>query len=288
MNILELVLGIAFATCALTTAPEGEVRNHLQKQIEPFNLALNVAGEYGSWMLTTAGHEYGHALAIKAFTGNLPTIHLGSHKTGIKPLFSIGNLSIDGLNPMIGYTDMPTQNLKELQTAIAAYIKSNPSLEKKIMQLMATQNPALESTIAQITKLVTEKLSLLTNNQRKAVLLAGGFAGAATRLGMQATGKILGFSSYPLHMDALVCHQLFNALLPVNADFDAAKFWKLQLNLSDKQIGYASNVCALIYAYSFMHTTLNDPRNNPHTPKETLLLLGLANYYLRGIARFHG
>jgi len=266
MSILELILGILFATTAVLTAPDEATRQRLEAQLTPAALTLNVACEYGSWMLTTIGHEYGHALAIKAFKGTLPAIHLGTHDPQAAPLFSIGNLHINGLDPLLGHTEMPTIDRAQLAADVEAQL---------------ARNPALRNNLEKVVQDAAQKLKL-SDNQLKTTLLAGGLTGAATRLAMQALTR------QPLHLDALVSHQLCNALLPLNEEFDAAKLWKLQFNLSDKQMSYLSILSMAIYVYLYVHTTVHDPRNHKATPRETLLLLGLANYYLRGMARFHG
>lgn len=272
MTTLDFILAILFGALTLGSAPE-ETRKRLEAQLAPAPLAKNVACEYGSWMLANVGHEYGHALAIKAFTGNLPTIHLGTHKKDAQPLFSIGNVSFEGFNQTQGYTDIPTLDQAQLTEEVRKRLAQNPSLRSKLERLV---------------KLTAEKLSPLSDNQLKAVLLAGGFAGAGTQLALQAAGKVLGVNPYPLHIDALICHQLFNALLPMGTDNDAAKLLKKQFNISDTQLNTISNVTALIYLYSFIYTTINDPRNDPNTPRETLIMVGVVNFYLRGVARFHG
>ncbi len=99
-KIISYVLWGAFAFLAATKNGEGIV---FKEQIEPTIILKHIAQTYAHCFTVSFFHEFGHALAAYLISQAPLDIHIGglSHKEN--PMMKIGPLSIDGLNPLIGF-----------------------------------------------------------------------------------------------------------------------------------------------------------------------------------------
>lgn len=269
----SMILGL---TCVLwLTAPE-DIQETLKAQLAPGSLATNFAKEYSSWALTTLCHEAGHALVQSLASGRSSEIHLGSSTPSNEPpLFTIGNIHVDGLNPMHGYT--PHVFVSEEQKEELLKIIKDAGLGRA-----GTVNPERAAAVMQGPEFLNLKQALLPDRKLYATfLLAGGLSGLLAHHGAQ---KLF---SQPLRIDGITINQILNALFPMAPNSDGAALWRDCVGVPPAVINAAIEIAPLLEIAGELYVAFHDPQSTHNAPAHSKLLIGLINYFSRGYLRFH-
>ncbi len=274
----DLVLvGLLGALCWIT-APD-HVKQNLQKQIYPGKLASNFLTEYSSWMLALCAHEAGHALVASHITGQPSTIHIGSTTPDSDPLFTIGNINVNSLDPKHGVTmtdirDSATimDKCKALVTEYCAQHKIQPTSITPQQLQEIFQSPEYQALQQQLGP---------TRAQRAAILLAGGVGGI---IGYHLVQALL---TKKIRFNHITLHQLMGALLPMTTSNDGAALWRECLGVPEDVIQKFIDYAPYFAIMGEIMVSASNPDNTPNTQPHTIALIGLINFFTRGYLRFH-
>ncbi len=265
MNIL--ITASLIATFLLTTPDDNpDVKQRFIKQLQPAHLLCNGALQYLTWSLATLAHEEGHALADKMLFNATSSIHLGTD-TPAKPWLTVGNISIEGFRPYLGYQ----------------------------------HSSLVDQQVAMVTALITGKTVPpnqpinQTKNKCAIKLMAGGIVGALVyqlvkgiRHGAFSSDASRALYNKLLSPDPITFHHLVQAFIPLDTDSDAAKVWRECLQVPeeyiqavlDLEIGPGLDIAGEIYcACRGADPTIN-------APVHSKVLIGIINYMCRGYAKF--
>lgn len=269
---------ITMAIILWATAPD-HVKASIQAQLTPRHLASNFAKEYGTRFFATLCHETGHAMVQSAATGRNTPIHLGASVPGKESYLTIGNVHIDGFNPMLGFVPHLFVTDEERSAFSRNFIQ-------KYAQDHALPSPELTpdqlAAMIKSPEFLAFKQELLPDRRLYALfLLAGGFSGILGHHGLKAV------SGQPIKIDSVTISQLFNMFFPLGAGSDAAALWRDCVGVSPDVIDVLVEVAPFLRIAAEIYLACNDENLTPGSPLHSKVLVGTINYFSRGYFHFH-
>jgi hypothetical protein len=255
-------------------------RENLLTQVKPQNLLINFITEYTKHISATLAHEAGHATAHKMITGKGCTIHIGSTQTtrNQKPLFTIGNIHIDGLVPTQGHVNHQFVPQEEIDAAVATCI-TNYCNNHKISPKQLTSDSIADICASNEFKAFRKSL-LPTTPQYALFVLAGGMAGITAN----QLSKLLLKEKGP---DSVLILQLLNMLIPCAQNSDGAAFLRDCAHTPEQVIQTLIALAPFIDIAAEIYCVTSDTQAKPNSPLHSQVLIGVINYFLRGYLRFH-
>jgi len=114
----RVIFGILALEACYITGNEA-VKKTLAEQCHPKKLVINFIWNYGITAFGTLIHELGHATAANLLNNDKLNIHLGSNSSdNNEALFHFGDsISIDGIDPVVGYSLFTTPRNKDRSVA---------------------------------------------------------------------------------------------------------------------------------------------------------------------------
>ncbi len=228
-----------------------DVREKFLQQLKPLSLLVNCAQQYTSWFSATLSHEAGHALANHMLTSRSSTIHIGSpeRKQGQKPLFTLGNIAVDGVNPLVGLTVYESARGEKISSVKTGIISAAGGVSGvagyHLLRLLATFGSYL----------ISHK---------------------------NIDGSIIKKALKP---DQITVQHVLNVIWPLAPNSDAAQIWRDCFCLPEFLIDIAIYSAPLVQTGLILGINYY---NNETTkaPPFSVFCLEMANYYLLGFLRF--
>jgi len=230
---------------------QDDVREKFLQQLEPSSLLVNFAKEYTSWLSATLSHEGGHALVNHLLTSRSSTIHIGDpeREPGQKPLFTVGNIAFDGVNPLVGstvYTGARGEKISAIKTgAICAAGGVSGIAGYHIVCLLAT-----------LASCVIGHKNIDNTIFKKA-----------------------------LKPDQITMQHFLNVIWPLAPNSDAAQVWRDCLGLPESFIDTAVRIAPLVQTGLILGINYYNNETTKASPFSAFCL-EMANYYLLGFLRF--
>jgi len=280
-------IGCLYLLTFLMKAPD-KIKESLKKQFHPASLLINFIHQYSQWWSSTLCHEAGHSLVHRYLTGKTNTIHLGysSNDKHRKPWLTIGNVAIEGIDPLAGHThiefELSSDDIKKINEFIITYAKEHNIKENTI-------NQETIKTILTSPDFKTFKESFDTNKKKyAAILLAGGSVGI---LGHHLLKLMFNGKKEALAIDPITINNFFNMLIPIDQNSDAAQLYKDCLGISSEVINNFVFFGQLLHVLTISsidcYQSYNDNQTTTDASFYDRLMIALANFYLMGYLRFH-
>ncbi|MFA6535421.1 MAG: hypothetical protein WCS92_04140 [Candidatus Babeliales bacterium] len=264
----DLKSNVAIGTCLLMLmflgvyqAQINQMPESLKSQFKPQNIALNFASTYCMNFAATFFHEFGHGIAKKILVGSDFKIHLGknsSQKTW--PIIDSKYLSIDGFDPMVGYSSSESNKLVKYTSS-----------QKILINLAGGASGILgyyflRTFIFFIYNLYEQENTQILQNLRNAL-------------------------SQAVTVDQVVLNQLFNMFIPMqNANVfggDAAKVWQ-ELGIKNSAIKSVADIEPCMQILAFIALSFKQAKSDKADQRYIAdkIFIGLANYFLQGFVQF--
>lgn len=228
-----------------------DVREKFLEQLNLSSLFVNFAKQYTSWLSATLSHEAGHAFANHLLTYRSSTIHIGDpeREPGQKPIFTIGNIAFDGVNPLVGSTVYGSAHGQKISAIKTGVICASGGV----------------SGIAgyHVLRLLVTLLSCLIDHK--------------------SIDNVI--FKKALKPDQITVQHFLNVIWPLAPNSDAAQIWRDSLGLPESLIDFAVYVAPVVQTGLILGINYYNNEVTRAAPFSAFCL-EMANYYLLGFLRF--
>jgi hypothetical protein len=244
------IMASAWLLLFWVSAPE-DVQEKFLQQVTPGALLVNFGTQYTLWLSATLCHEAGHALANHLLTNRSSTIHIGDPERvrGQKPLFAVGNIFVEGFNPLVGSTAYDNPGREKISAAKTGIISASGGMSG----IMG--HHALLLLWYVVSHIINNK-SIDKNMFKKA-----------------------------FKPDQISMQHFLNLVWPLQPNSDAAQIWRECLGMPESVIESAVYIAPAVQ--TMLITGMNYYNNETtDAPLFSAFCLEMANYYLLGFLHF--
>jgi len=181
--------------CCLAIAANKENKS-LKEQFNPTTFIKNFIEVYGTAFFVTLCHELGHAVTGRLLEKSNIDVHIGK-TNGSAPLIGLGPISIESLNPFIGYS-----------RGIRSYSKVNSCLILAAGPLSGIVGYYFIKTLKNTVHILTNKQQNLSFSENLKTILKKTFT-----------------KTSPL--DCFALYNFLSLLIPMTKNGDSTKIWKI-------------------------------------------------------------